>query len=148
MAAGIYTQNFKTSTVVVDEASQMNLADLFIPIAHFSPTTLLLVGDKCQLPPVVTGPHPKNGFLPDLTMSAIKYFQDAHWPATVLNIQRRSTTKLMTIPFVKYYGEGPVNGPRALSSEAHPHTAKFCKVMAKHFVHPDEDNDATIPVYY
>lgn len=63
--------------IVVDEASQMRLADAVIPfLAGGKETRFLIVGDDNQLPPIISGKYERTENEPFLFGSLFRYFYD------------------------------------------------------------------------
>ena len=102
-AAGIYSENLLVDLVILDEANTATLPQMIILTSHYEPQHVLLVGDTKQLKPVVVGPTPLKGFIPELEVSAMSYFTRPHWPVAEIFIQRRARTGIMDIPTLRYY---------------------------------------------
>ncbi len=97
--------------LVVDEASQMRIADLALALNALSPTgRLLLAGDDLQLPPILAGeypPHPDG--LPGLEDSAFAYLRardDDESPFTSQLLECfRMNAELCAFPARHLYGD-------------------------------------------
>ena len=87
-ASGLYTQNYMPSLLICNEWNRSTIMDFIIPIAHYEPDVVIMVGDMKQLKPMVLGPTPLSGFLPELTISTMSYFLDPGWPSATVYIQQ------------------------------------------------------------
>src|SRR5436190_336417 len=87
-ASGLYTQNYTPSLLICDEWNRSTITDFIIPIAHYEPDEVVMVGDTKQLRPVVPGPTTLSAFLPELTISTMSYFLDPGWPSATVYIHR------------------------------------------------------------
>ena len=57
-ASGLYTQNYMPSLLICDEWNRSTITDFIIPIAHYEPDVMIMVGDAKQLRPMVPGLTP------------------------------------------------------------------------------------------
>ncbi|MBL9024377.1 MAG: AAA family ATPase [Myxococcales bacterium] len=97
--------------LVVDEASQMRIADLALALNALSPSgRLLLAGDDLQLPPILAGeypPHPDG--LPGLEDSAFAYLRARDDDASPYTSQLlecfRMNAELCAFPAQHLYGD-------------------------------------------
>jgi hypothetical protein len=136
-ASGLYVQNYKPSLVIGDEYNRSMITDFCIIAAHYEPNHVIMVGDTKQLKPVVIGPTPLSGFLPELEVSTLSYFLNPGWPSVSIYIQRRSRAGVMDIPIHRYYHAKAVNGPLADSDDAFPHTKKVIDLIDLKFYDKD-----------
>ena len=137
IAPGLYVENFVQEgvapLVILDDGNRSLLTNTCIVIAHFEPTQVIIVGDTKQLRPVVVGPTPLTGFLPELEVSTMSYFLDAGWPCATIYIQRRSRAGVMDIPVHRFYHAKVVNGPHANSDAVFYYTKKVIKIVDAEF---------------
>ena len=129
-AAGIYSENLVVDLVILDEANTASLPQMIILTSHYEPQHLLLVGDTRQLKPVVAGPTPFTGFIPELEVSAMSYFARPHWPVAEIYVQRRSRTGIMDIPTIRYYHDNKVHYLPAADDDAiHQYTSHLIQLI-------------------
>jgi hypothetical protein len=129
-AAGIYSENLLVDLVILDEANTATLPQMIILTSHYEPQHVLLVGDTKQLKPVVVGPTPLKGFIPELEVSAMSYFTRPHWPVAEIFIQRRARTGIMDIPTLRYYHDNKVQYlPAADDDAVHPYTTPLIQLI-------------------
>jgi len=139
--AGIIQPNM----LIVDEAGRLNRAEYLMMLGHLAITKVLLVGDRKQLQSVVVGPEPLIGFMPDLEVSVLDWYEQVNWPSTALYVQRRSYKGLMNLASAFAYDNQIQDDPNSQSTKAHPVTPKVMEFMRTEF--PTFNQDA-IPSYF
>ena len=145
MATGLYVQHFKPIITFGDEMNRSAIQDLNIVTTHFECQTLILVGDTRQLEPVVVGPSPLTGFLRESEVSAMSYFQDSHWLAMEIKIQRRSRDGIMDIPTKRYYHDDVIQDANAFSDVVHPYTTPVMNLIDE--LIPDAEAERSAATY-
>ncbi|KFY37989.1 hypothetical protein V495_06814 [Pseudogymnoascus sp. VKM F-4514 (FW-929)] len=131
-----YYRSFKPTVIIADEMNRAYIAELAAVMVHYEAPTILLVGDTKQLKPVVAGKQPLWGFLKEIEMSALEYFESTYLPKAELTVQRRSRAGIMDHATRRYYRDVASNGPDADCDIAHPYTAKFIAVINNIIVDP------------
>lgn len=83
-------RGFRANRVLIDEAGQLTEGDALNPIIrNFSALRkVILVGDRCQLPPTVPSKD-TNEFYPEHVRSMLARLEDTGMPVTMLDVQRR-----------------------------------------------------------
>ncbi|RDW71371.1 hypothetical protein BP6252_07934 [Coleophoma cylindrospora] len=118
-AASNYLTLPKVDYLIVDNAGQVNIAELIIPLANLDVNNLLLVGDTRQLTPHL--PYLVNpGCTPDLSQSCLQYFLINHWDHGTLTLQRRGPPGSAAVYGKVFYNGEIQDAPCASIEGAHP----------------------------
>ncbi|KAG8066101.1 hypothetical protein GUJ93_ZPchr0004g39747 [Zizania palustris] len=99
--------------LIVDEAAQVRECELFIPLRLHSLKHVVLVGDDCQLRPMVKSQVCKEaGFGISLFERLVVLDFEKH----LLNIQYRMDPRISLFPNVQFYERKILDGPNVMSS--------------------------------
>ncbi|KFY04037.1 hypothetical protein O988_01042 [Pseudogymnoascus sp. VKM F-3808] len=132
-----YYRSFEPTIIIADEMNRAYIAELAAVMVHYEAPTILLVGDTKQLKPVVAGKQPLWGFLKEIEMSALEYFESTYLPKAELTVQRRSRAGIMDHATMRYYRDVASNGPNADCDIFHPFTKPFLDVINSIIVDPN-----------
>lgn len=145
MGDDLYLKNFKPTITFIDEASRLLIPDGNIAVFGYKQDRVIMIGDLMQLQPVVTGPCPLSGFMPELEVSMLQYFLASYWPSSKLTIQRRSARGLMDIPTLRYHHGIAENHPDSDDPLKHPYTLVVEELIEELFV---DENVVRSPAMY
>ena len=110
---GVSAKDF--DIIILDEASQVRMADAVIPFLHSSKenTRFLIVGDENQLPPIIAGKYEKDPEKPFLFGSVFRYYYDCDrlnnsGDSYVVSLKEnfRSNSAIFDYSAKKIYGSG------------------------------------------
>jgi len=108
-AGGEQLQDMQFPLVVLDEGSQCSEPESLIPLVKAS-AHVVLVGDQCQLPPVVQSAEAARG---GLSTSLFARLLEAGVPSAMLQVQYRMHPSLSAFPNREFYSGRLVDGVRA-----------------------------------
>lgn len=140
-----YYNSFRPTVLVADEMNKCLLPEFVSVWIHYKASTAILMGDTKQLSPVIT--VKQQGFIPELTRSAIHYFSANYYPQAEIYTQHRARKGIADIPSLRYYRADAHNGLLAESDVAHPCTAQTLSVL-KDLVPTKTDEQTTSPAVY
>ncbi|KAL5349813.1 Tripartite DNA replication factor [Pseudogymnoascus australis] len=132
--------NLNPEIIIIDEAGRLNRADYLMVMGHYDTKRFMLLGDRKQLDPVVSGPK-ALGFSDDLQMSVLTWYHLAWWPSVALYVQRRSWQKLMDVVSQFSYSNHIKDGLQSTDEQKHPYSKPMMTVMGEMFPNfPCKDN--------
>ena len=103
-------KGYSPDIILVDEAAQCPEIDLIIPLCRYPKATRwVLCGDHKQIAPICPS-RPFNEAANQVVYSAFERFFDLEYPMTMLNVNYRSTKRIMEFMQQEYYEDLECHG--------------------------------------